>query len=379
MPRERARRATRARMILTANAALIRANLRYWPLVKPRVRLQLQRWEDAAGAIPDPELRGLALTKLRGEHFNVQAATTLATLAPRVARRDVIDAIVALQVLYDYLDILGEQPLIDPLRDGERLFEALRDCLSPAASPRTYYPVGRPSADGGYLQSLVGAVYASFERLPGRAAVAQSALASAQLCAQAQTRNHAAVTLGAGQAQQWALSQPAGSGLGWQEFLAGAAGSILAVHALIAAASRPQTTVEQAGAIADLYLYIGALTMLDSVVDRPEDTQAGQRGYLDYYGGDQQLLELRLRKLVQSVATRAQTTVDGAHHLMTMVGVIAYYGSAPSSASERPNSVASRVGSGLGPVIAPTLALMRCWRIAKRISQLGAPDLEAQA
>ena len=46
----------------------------------------------------------------------------LATLAPRAYRKGAVEAIVALQVLFDLLDGLTEQPLQDPLGDGERLF-----------------------------------------------------------------------------------------------------------------------------------------------------------------------------------------------------------------------------------------------------------------
>lgn len=367
------------RLIVGVCAALIRANLRYWPLITPRVRFQLRRWQQMAGAIPDPQLRRLALTKLREEHLNVEAAATLATLAPRSTRAEVVDAIVALQVLYDYLDILGEQPLSNPLRDGERLFQALLDGVSPPAEPRSYYPVGQPDTDGGYLQSLVSTVSGSLARLPTRGAITQAALASAKLCAQAQTRNHAAVSSGAGQLERWAASQAAGTGLGWQEFLAGAAGSILTVHALIAAAGRPQTTTAHAGEIATLYLHISALTMLDSLVDRTLDTQAGQRGYLDYYNGDQQLLERRLGQVVRSVVSQAQRTVDGTHHLMTMIGVIAYYGSAPAATGQGAGSVAKRMCGELGPLIAPTLALMQSWRMTKQVNHLGDTGAKAPA
>ena len=62
----------------------------------------------------------MALANLREEGFNAQATATLATLAPREHRKSVVEAIVGLQVIYDYLDSLVERPLADPLGEGRR-------------------------------------------------------------------------------------------------------------------------------------------------------------------------------------------------------------------------------------------------------------------
>ena len=88
------------------------------------MRRELRRWEQRALAIEDPALRALALEKLRGEGFHAEAAAMLATLAPRCHRQDVVEAIVALELLFDYLDGLTERPSGDPLGEGERLFGA---------------------------------------------------------------------------------------------------------------------------------------------------------------------------------------------------------------------------------------------------------------
>ncbi len=108
------------------------ANARYWTGVAPVARAQLARWERRARAIPDPALRATALAKLQTERFNAEAAATLATLAPRAQRARTAEAIVALQVAYDYLDGLTEQPAADPLRDGRRLSLAFTDALAGA-------------------------------------------------------------------------------------------------------------------------------------------------------------------------------------------------------------------------------------------------------
>ena len=67
----------------------------------------------------------------------------------------------------------------------------------------------------------------------------------------------------------------------------------MAVHALIAAAADPRTTAEEAELIDAAYFPpIGALTvLLDDLVDRDDDREAGQHNYLSYFaeqraGGD---------------------------------------------------------------------------------------------
>jgi hypothetical protein len=51
---------------------------------------------------------------------------------------------------------------------------------------------------------------------------------------------------------------------------------------------------------------------------------------------------------------------------MTLVGVVAYYASAPSAQSDFARPVTEQVRQHLRPVIGPTLAVMLAWRAAKR-------------
>ncbi len=360
-----------------AGFALLLANVRYWSTVAPLVRVQLARWEQAAQAIEDPELQALALGKLRDERFNAQLAATLATLAPRRRRARVVEAIVALQILYDYLDVLSEQTAAGPAVDGRHLFTALRDAVTLDGGhdrgARTHtdqgcdYHWGRShSEDGYYLQALVDTVRTAFGRLPTAGAVAAVAEASAQRCAEAQALNHHASCSGVEGAQRWATLQAPGTGLGWQELLAGASASVLAIDALIAAAAGPGTTRADAEDLDALYLSIGALTMLDSVVDLQADSAAGQLGYVQYYDSPE-LMAARLQSVAGVAAARARRLPNGAHHTVTLVGVVAYYASAPTANSELARSLTTPVRTELQPLITPTLALMRFWRLAKRV------------
>src|ERR1700690_834612 len=84
--------------------ALAVANARFWPPVLGEPQRELGRSEALAASIADPALRALALGKLAEERFNAEVAATLATLAPRPRRTGAIRGIVALEVLFDYLD-----------------------------------------------------------------------------------------------------------------------------------------------------------------------------------------------------------------------------------------------------------------------------------
>jgi tetraprenyl-beta-curcumene synthase len=358
---------------LTARAllALAVANARYWPGVWPTVQAQLRRWERRAAAIEDPELRTLALEKLHGERFNAEVAATLATLGPRPHRPAAIEAIVALEVLYDYLDGLTEQPSQDPLADGEALFGAFMDAVDVSARgiDRDYFRHRRGRDDGGYLRKLSTATRAALRRLPATVAVADATTHAAALCAQAQIRKHAAATIGPEQLESWARHEAASASLGWRELIAGAASSVLAVHALIAAAADPETTPEDAAGLAQTYLLTGVLiTGLDSLVDYTGDVTAGEPGFAGLYE-DQDELAAALSDACARAAANAATVSNGPHHLMTLAGVVAYYTSAPGARSEIARPVSEELQAQLQPLITPTLAVMRSWRLGKRTAE----------
>jgi tetraprenyl-beta-curcumene synthase len=394
--------------VVRAGLALLLANVRYWTSVAPIVRGELRRWQGRALAIEDPELRALALDKLRGEGFHAEAAAMLATLAPRSHRRDVVEAIVALELLFDYLDGLTERPSSDPLGEGERLFEAytgavtVRDETAPRQSrlgldddPAEID--GLRVGDGGYLDALSETVGGAIERLPAAGAVTDVAQRTAARSGLAQTRMHAASQLGAAQVEAWARREAEGTGLAWREILAGAASSVLVLHALIAAAADSCTTGEEAEEIASAHLSTCVLlTLLDGLVDHDEDTRAGGDtsgagtlgpagpragglesgglGYIDLYE-DRDELSQTLTDATRRAASQARTLRNGPHHAMTLVGVVAYYTSAPGARGRLAAPIAKRLQAQLKPLISPTLALMRAWRLAKRIRNRRTPSI----
>jgi tetraprenyl-beta-curcumene synthase len=311
-------------------------------------------------------LQALALEKLREERFNAEVAATLATLAPREHRKHVVEAIVAYEVMYDYLDGLTEQPVADPLHNGHALYRAFTDAVAlDVELTGDYYAYHQRSDDCGYLEELVKTVRRALAQLPSAAAISAACARASARCAEAQLRAHAVPRLGTAQLEHWASGEATATQLGWQEFLAGAASSVLAVHALIVAGADDRTTPEEAAEIDTVYLSICALsTMLDSLVDYERDVQAGQAGYIRYYENHDDLAR-DLAHAARRAVDHAALLRSGAHHIMTLVGVAAYYASAPTADDEFARPVTQRICRELRPLITPTLAVMRAWRIAK--------------
>jgi tetraprenyl-beta-curcumene synthase len=357
------------RLLARAGLALVLANARYWTTVAPEVRAQLAHWRTRAMKIEHPELRELALHTLQEEGFAAEVAATLATLTPRRHRTAAIRGIVALEVMYDYLDGVTEQPAPDPLANGRQLFKAMTDALDPNVELADDYHRHHPSGsdDGGFLQELAATVKHTLASLPKAQALMPRMLGAAERCAEAEVLTHTATLSNTSLAERWAKATTNGSGLDWREYLAGSASSVLAVHALIALAGDERTTAEDAAPVDDVYLALGVLsTMLDSVVDYERDAANGTLAYIDHYE-DRSILGERLVAVARQAAKRARDAPAGAHHVMTMAGIAAYYTSAPSATSELASPVTTRIQTELRPLITPTLAVMRAWRLAKRV------------
>jgi tetraprenyl-beta-curcumene synthase len=357
------------RHLVQAHVALALANARYWPTVAPLVRAQLDRYKQRAQAIRDPVLQALALDKLSDQRFHAQVAATLATLAPRAHRKHAVQAIVAIEVIYDYLDALTEQPVSDPLGNGRRLSQTFTDAISIHREPTgDYYALNPQSDDHGYLQALVADARDALARLPATNAITEVAQRCTPRFAEAQIRAHAVTSLGSDQLQEWATRHATGTALSWFEYFAGATSTVLGLHALIAAAAHPHTTSQDATQIDALYLYIGVIvTMLDSVIDYERDVKStGKPGYARYYEDPDQLLR-GLTNATRHAMSYARTTPNAAHHIMTLVGVVAFYTSAPTATSPFAATVTAHIQRELRPLITPTLAVMRTWRLAKRL------------
>jgi tetraprenyl-beta-curcumene synthase len=377
-----------------ASAAFARAARVYWLCVFPQVRRELAQWRARAGAIDDPAARAAALTALvkRG---NMEGAAAFATFVPAEARHAVVSATVAFQAAYNHLDVLSEQLPPGESAQARALHLALPAALCdppPAGTPPCSPAAG---AEGGYLRELVAACREAFARLPGAAQARPAALRAAERVVAFQAWQAggpmpaapgaaAAGAAAAGPGRPAGASggaatavrsrprgEPAAPGAGaadlrpWE--LAGAAGSSLGVHALIAAAADPRLTAARAGALDRAYFpAIGALhTLLDHLVDGEEDRIAGQRNLLGCYAGEREAAR-RLAALTSGALAAARGLPPPGRHELIVCAMAGFYLSEPAARTAAARPAAAAVAAELGGLGALARAVFAARSLARR-------------
>lgn len=320
------------------------------------MRRELGGWHQRAGAIPDPDLRRHALAALTEKGLNPEAVAVFAILAPRPHRRAAIRAIVALQVAIDYIDLLGEQPARDPLKDGLQLHRALPVAVTPGAAAEDWYRFHPRDGDGGYLSSLVLACQRSLESLPAAGALHPLTVAAAERCGQGQSHTHAAARGDRGALESWARKLAAPAGYSWWEVAAGASSSV-AAHALIAAGANRGSRVDDGLAIDAAYFpSIGALTvLLDDLIDREHDATSGDHNYIAYYPSGEAAGE-RLALIAARAETAIGDLAQPARHAAILTGVVGFYLGAEEARAPYARVARERLletcGAGVGTIAA---------------------------
>ncbi len=169
----------------------------------------------------------------------------------------------------------------------------------------------------------------------------------------------------AGELESWVDGQgPATAGFAWWE-VAAAAGSSLAVHALIAAAASRDLPAQEVVAIEAAYFpCIGALhSLLDSLVDEHEDAATGQLRLLDCYPSRRQAAE-GLERLAMG-ALRAGHELPGERsHALLVTAMACSYLAAPEASAGGVEGVTRRVRASLGPLAHPMLLVFKLRQLA---------------
>jgi tetraprenyl-beta-curcumene synthase len=343
--------------------ALALALARYRLGVARTVRRELECWHVQAGAIADPALRALALEKLEQEGLNARAAALLATFAPRRRRREMVRAIVALEVLFDYLDGRTEpESSGDPLAWRRELFAVLNWAVAEPSRAEPRAPA-IDAADAAYLGALAECSRASLARLPSAQATREAMARAASRAGEAQTRKHARGELGEEQLCAWARAGAAGTMLDWREYLAGACASVLALHALIASFG---IDGEQASELDALYLRIGAVAaLLDSAADYEQDQAVERRGNVGFLEGEEELRR-SVVELVADTSALARRSPSRRRDGAVLAGVLGYYTTGPGARTALARSIAAQLRARHGELLAPAAALMLRWRRSQR-------------
>jgi tetraprenyl-beta-curcumene synthase len=340
---------------------------RYLLRVLPLALAQLRHWKRAAYAIPDPGLREHALATLRGERFSALGAALVAVTARRRASR-LVRLLVGLQVAWDYIDTVAEQPADDPVGNGAQLHRALLDAVSIGPPSADYYRLSAAHDDGGYLAALVAHCREAAAGLPAFALV-RSPVVEELRTAEAQYYNHAPAAERAPALRRWAARQRTGVPIGWIEAGA-AASSSLGVLALLALAAEPRTTERVVAQVRTAYApWADALTaLLDSLVDHEQDMVRGVMNWVAEFPS-RAAATARLRAITQRAVEAARALPRGERHVAIVVGMIAMHLSRETAwrADAAPTSRA--VLQATGTVMAPSLmALLRAWRRLRAMS-----------
>ncbi len=357
MPEPRSHRAGR----LSLTGAFVSAALRYWLTVFPLVALELRHWRRSASRIEDPSLRLLALASL-AKRGNMEGAAAFATFVPWRARGSVIRALVAFQAIYNYADLLAEQPSEDPVGNARDVHQALLMALDPTGelSLHDSHPAGE-RVDRDFLAEMIAACETASWQLPSYGTVAGTVCRAAERIVIFQS-----LSLGRGrELESWAESQgPANAGYAWWE-VAAAAGSSLSVHALLAAAASPALTAEEVTTIDAAYFpRIGALhSLLDSLVDEQEDTATGQLRLLDCYPSRLDAAAA-LGQLATSALQAVQELPGSSNHSLLVTAMACSYLAAPEASSSGAEDVADQVRTSLGPLARPMLLVFKLHRLA---------------
>jgi tetraprenyl-beta-curcumene synthase len=300
----------------------------------------------------------------------MEGAALFAVLAPPAHRMQATRALVAFQAAYNYLDTLAEQPSPHSVQNGRQLHGALLVALDRSAPHADYYRHCPHREDGGYLARMVDACRGCLSVFPSYALVARFARTAAERIVNFQSLNLNQRGGGHAGLQRWAREEtPPGCGFAWWE-TAAAAGSSLAVHALIASAADPNLDLREISAIERAYFpWIGGLhSLLDSLVDVAEDRRDGQRSLLGYYASPQDAA-LRLMSLAACARSASRRLAGSRRHEAILTAMASYYLSAPEASSRELDGISSSVAGAAGALVKPALPLFRAGRLASGLAR----------
>jgi hypothetical protein len=350
----------RGRLRELGGAAYVMA--RFWLGIHPLVQGQLGEWEDVARTIPDPSRRALALATLREEGLSAMGAGLVAaTVRPHSAQ--LVRLLVALQLAWDYVDTLAEQPAADPVANGVRLHRALLEAIGAAPEP----PRDRGDRldpggdDDAYLRALVRCCRTAASSLPAFTHVRPAAERELR-AAEIQYAHHAAPARREQLLRAWAAGRGEAEAAWFEQ--AAAASSSLGVLALLALAADPATDEAAVARVRAAYVpWVDALTaLLDSVVDRPADLRAGLPNWLDHYASAALATE-RLAEVTAHAVGGVRALPRHGRHVAVVTGMVAMHLSQPTArAPDTLPTTRAVLRAADTPVTTVLLALLRAWR-----------------
>ncbi|MEX1142423.1 MAG: DUF2600 family protein [Thermoleophilaceae bacterium] len=326
------------------------------------VTAQTREWRRLAERIPDGPLRHDALAALAGKRGHTDGAALFSVLPDR-RNHDLLRALVAYETILDFLDEVSERHATEA--NGRELHQALIDAVEPERPLTDYYRHHPWSEDGGYLRALVECCRRHCQALPSYGRV-RSLLAGETRRAQVLALNHLVEPTRRDAAlRDWATREfPAERRLAWYE-LGAAASASLVVHALLALAARTHVDDDDIAATYAVYWPWTSLAtaMLDSYVDRAEDTASGDHSYIGHYP----CLERGVTRLCDCIARAAEGTrarPGGRRDAVIVASMVAMYLSKDSARAPELRASTRRLVRAGGSLSLLLLPVLRIWRVA---------------
>ncbi|HEU4656546.1 MAG TPA: DUF2600 family protein [Capillimicrobium sp.] len=334
-----------------------RHDSRHWG--QRRAPLARSRWRSRAARIPEPTLRRTALDALSTKRGHADGAALFSVLVPRDSR--LVDALIAFQTIWDALD--GIHELAPDERNGRQLHLAVIDALDIRSRPHDYYRHHPCGSDGGYVRDLVEECRGAVATMPSYAIVLGS-LRPHLLSTDALALNHLEADVRDTRLCAWARVHFADDReLNWFERSAAASASLVQL-ALIAAASQPATTPDDAVAVRDVYWPWPSLaaTLLDSYVDEPDDEVSGSHSYVRHYPSPAAAVD-RIEESIQRSAEAALAAPGGHRHAVIVACMVAMYLSRDSAREPELRPTTRRLLRAGGPLTQALSPVLRAWRI----------------
>ncbi|HTR72660.1 MAG TPA: DUF2600 family protein [Solirubrobacteraceae bacterium] len=390
------------RSLQPQGVALARATSRELVFGLRAVSGEVACWRSHAAAIPDPELRAAALEALANKRGNIHGAALFWTLPDRRSR-DLLELLVAYEILADYLDCVHERGASLGPENGQQLHLALVEALDPDSLISDYYRFHSSRNDGGYARALVERCRSGCDLLPSYRRLRPHLLRAAGL-SEVLGLNHEPEpvrrdsALREWAAREWAaregapeewpaleyptyttpFSEPSARARmrprsltstepTWFERTAGASAwlTALAMLALAAEPARAAPGQDRTQRTYDAYLnwIAPAGAMLDSFSDYADDQASGDHSYIAHYPTLDVAVQ-RVCELVRRSRVEARALPGGRRHEVLVACMSAFYLSKDSVLAPEFREGAVELRRAGGPLVGLLLPVLRLWRTA---------------
>ncbi len=327
---------------------------------------ETEHWRALADAIPDPALREDAREAIDHKRANIDGAVLFSTIAQRRST-DLLRALVAFEVLADYLDCTSERGAYVGVHNGQQLHRALIDALDAGRPVADYYRFHPWHDDGGFVAALVQTCRVACARLPSYDAARPFSVCAATL-AQVLALNHDEDPHRRDELlHSWAATHFPGNGaLAWFEHT-GAASAWLTVLALLALAADEKRSAQDARAILNAYLPWISLagTLLDSYGDQEVNADNGAHLYVAHYS-NADVMTRRIGEVVNRALTAATGLRHGARHRVLVSAMAAMYLTKDSVWAPAWRRHTRALIRAAGPLTRLLIPALRTWRVLNK-------------